>query len=274
MKVFLITWLTIQETRQRRLLHLILGMSALFLLIFVVGFYFIHTRSRFSMVGERSEVTNFLLLTGLYAVNFLGIILAVVLSADTISGDVESGVIQTIVTKPLRRWEVVLGKWLGLAILLSVIIAAMSGLMILSSWLIAGVTPLNFVSGIGLMVLGALVLLSVSILGGTRLSTLANGVLMFMLYALSFVGGWTEQIGAFMQSEIAKHLGILVSFLLPSEAMWTRASYLMQPVFLRELGFSPFAIATAPSSAMVVYALIFIVVVLFMAVRLFQTRDL
>ncbi len=91
MKVFTITWLTIQETRQRRLLHLILAMIALFLIIFAVGFYFIHTRSRFSMVGERSEVTNFLLLAGLYAVNFLGVILAVVLSADTISGDVESG---------------------------------------------------------------------------------------------------------------------------------------------------------------------------------------
>jgi len=274
MKVFTITWLTIQETRQRRLLHLILAMIALFLIIFFVGFYFIHTRSRFSMVGERSEVTNFLLLAGLYAVNFLGVILAVVLSADTLSGDVESGAIQTIVTKPLRRWEVVLGKWLGLALLVGVIIVAMSGLMILAAWLISGYTPPDFVRGIGLMVLGALVLLSVSILGGTRLSTLANGVLVFMLYALAFVGGWIEQLGAFLQSEAAQYFGILVSFLLPSEAMWTRASYLMQPVFLRELGFSPFAIATAPSSAMVVYAVIFIVVVLLVAVRLFQTRDL
>jgi len=48
----------------------------------------------------------------------------------------------------------------------------------------------------------------------------------------------------------------------------------MQPVFLRELGFSPFAIATSPSAAMVAYAMIFIVVVLLLAVRLFQTRDL
>jgi len=169
---------------------------------------------------------------------------------------------------------VVLGKWLGLALLVGVIIVAMSGLMILAAWLISGYTPPDFVRGIGLMVLGALVLLSVSILGGTRLSTLANGVLVFMLYALAFVGGWIEQLGAFLQSEAAQYFGILVSFLLPSEAMWTRASYLMQPVFLRELGFSPFAIATAPSSAMVVYAVIFIVVVLLVAVRLFQTRDL
>lgn len=40
------------------------------------------------------------------------------LGADTLSGEINSGTIQTIVTKPVRRLDVVIGKWLGFAILL------------------------------------------------------------------------------------------------------------------------------------------------------------
>ncbi|MCP4167755.1 MAG: ABC transporter permease subunit [Chloroflexi bacterium] len=210
----------------------------------------------------------------LYAANFLGVILAVVISADTISGDIETGAIYTILTKPLRRWEVVLGKWLGLAILLGLIVIAVAGGMILVSWLISGYAPPNFGRGVGLMVLSALVLLSVSILGGTRLTTLVNGVFVLMLYGLAFIASWIEQIGSCMQSEAAVDVGILISFLMPSEAMWTRASYLMQPAFLRELGFSPFAIATAPSVAMVIYSLVYVAAIPLAAIYLFKSRDM
>ena len=69
-------------------------------------------------------------------------------------------------------------------------------------------------------------------------------------------------------------LGIVVSLIIPSEALWRRAAYLMQPPFLRQLGFGPFATATAPSAAMVVYSVLYMGVALFLAVRVFRKRDL
>ena len=62
----------------------------------------------------------------------------------------------------------------------------------------------------------------------------------------------------------------------PSEAMWKRAAYLMQPPFLRELGFSatPFGAASAPSEAMVAYTVLYMVIALAVAVRWFGKRDL
>ncbi len=59
------------------------------------------------------EPVNFFVLAALYGVAFLTVMLAVLTSVDTIAGEIASGTIQTIVTKPLRRWEVVIGKWLG-----------------------------------------------------------------------------------------------------------------------------------------------------------------
>jgi ABC-type transport system involved in multi-copper enzyme maturation permease subunit len=265
--------LTFLEARQRRLLLLILLMGLAFLVLFAVGFYLAHNTT-YAMVGERREVTNFLLLTALYAANFLGVVLAVVMSVDIIAGEIASGAIHTVVTKPLRRWQVVLGKWLGLAVLLSVIMLAITGAMLAIAWVIAGYVPPNAVQGIALMVLAQLVILSVSIFGGTFLNTLANGVFVFMLYGLAFIAGWIEQIGSFIRNETAVDIGILISFILPAEAIWRRASYLMQPPFLRELGFSPFQAASAPSGAMVIYALGYVLLLLYLAVRTFQARDL
>ncbi len=81
-----------------------------------------------------TEATNILLLAGLYAVTFLSIAMGALLGADTLSGEINSGTIQTIVTKPVRRSDVVIGKWLGFVILLGLYSLLMSGGTVLSIW--------------------------------------------------------------------------------------------------------------------------------------------
>ncbi len=85
--------------------------------------------------------------------------------------------------------------------------------------------PHNPVQAVLLIVLEGLIVLTLSILGGTRLGSLANGVVVFMLYGLAFIAGWIEQIGALLRNDAAVNTGIVVSLLMPSEAMWRRAAY-------------------------------------------------
>jgi ABC-type transport system involved in multi-copper enzyme maturation permease subunit len=200
--------------------------------------------------------------------------LTVLASVDAIAGEIASGTIQTTVTKPLRRWKIVIGKWLGLASMLAIFVAAMSAAMVGIVWGISGYVGPHLIEGTALMILEGLVVLSLATLGGTRLTTLANGVVVFMLYALAFISGWIEQIGALMRNATLTNIGIFVSLLVPSEALWRRAAYLMQPESIRKLGFGPFATATAPSGAMVVYASLYAVVLVLFAIRAFQRRDL
>ena len=42
-----------------------------------------------------------------------------VVTADTLAGEISTGTIQAVVAKPVRRVEIVLGKWLGFAALLA-----------------------------------------------------------------------------------------------------------------------------------------------------------
>ncbi len=67
-------------------------------------------------------------------------------------------------------------------------------------------------------------------------------------------------------------VGIIASLIMPSEALWLRASPLMQPPIVRDMTMSPFAVASVPSPLMVVWAGAFIVVAL--AFRTFSKRDL
>jgi ABC-type transport system involved in multi-copper enzyme maturation permease subunit len=280
MNTLIIARMTFAEARQRKILWAVVLLGLAFLIVYSVGFYFMYQDLRRMTASVRAaqlmEPVNFFVLAALYGVAFLTVALAVLTSVDTIAGEIASGTIQTIVTKPLRRWEVVIGKWLGLALMLSVFTVFMCVAVIAISYFISGYLPRNPVSGVALIMLEGLVVLTLSILGGTRLSTLTNGVVVFMLYGLAFIAGWIEQIGAFLSNEAAVNIGIIVSLLMPSEAMWKRAAYLMQPPFLRELNLNatPFGAASAPSEAMVVYAFLYTAAALALAIRWFGRRDL
>jgi ABC-type transport system involved in multi-copper enzyme maturation permease subunit len=150
----------------------------------------------------------------------------------------------------------------------------MSAGMVITVYAIARYLPPHLLEGVGLMALEGLFFLTLTILGGTRLSPLGNGVVVFMLYGMAFVAGWMEQFGALTRSEVAVNIGIVASLLVPGEAMWRRAAYLMQPAVMRELSVSPFTAASAPSPAMVLYAALYIVVALGAAIYAFGRRDL
>lgn len=277
MKVWLIAEMTFHEARQRRLVWIGALLGLLFLGIFALGYYFMYrdvSRYAGSLTTQVIGAANGFALMGLYAINFLGVMLAVIISVDTLSGEISSGTIHTIVTKPLRRWEIVVGKWLGLLAMLSLFIIFLCAGLSLITWLIARHIPPNIVQGTALMILCGTVVMTLSLLGSTYLAALANGVVVLMLYGLAFAAGWMEEFGAIFQNISAVRVGIVVSLLVPAEAMWKRAAYLMQPSFVREFGMSPFGAGSVPSPAMVAYALGYVLVILAAAVRLFQRRDL
>src|SRR5215212_2365117 len=133
-KVFTITWLTFHEALRRRMVLAGLVLGALFVLLYDVGLLFLlnDARAHGVDVGVLSSVTmtqiySFLLTIGLYVIHFLTIMLAIFASVDSISGEIKSHTMQTVVTKPVRRWEVVLGKWLGYAVMISAYVALLGG---------------------------------------------------------------------------------------------------------------------------------------------------
>ena len=278
MSLFIFSELTIREAQRRRILIVALIMGLAFLLLFAVGFHYVYLQMEKDQVadGRQSEIIiSFLLTAGLYAANLLVTIMAVLVSVTTISGEIDSHTIDALITKPVRRWEVVLGKWLAFALLLLLYILFLAGGLMLTVYLRTGFSMENIGTGLSLMVLQALFILSLTIAGGTRLSTLANGVLAFTLYAIAFLGGWVEQIGALFRNEAAVNIGIFTSLLMPSEILWKKALSVFQPQ-LANMPFSagPFAVSSQPSDLMIVYGVLYMFFFLGFAMWSFSTRDL
>jgi Cu-processing system permease protein len=270
-----ITWLTFHEARRRRMVLAALVMGGLFLLLYGLGVALIdkNLQEEQNSAIQMRFGYNLLLIAGLYVVHFLTVMLAIFASVDTIAGEIATHTIQTLVTKPVHRWQIVLGKWLGYSAMLLLYLGLLGGGIFLVMYVVVGYTPPNPLAGLLLLMLEALVLLSLSMLGGTRLSTLTNGVLLFMLYGVAFIGAWVEQIGALLQSHAAVNVGIVTSLLMPVEALWRRASFLMQPPIMSGIP-TPFSGTSPPSQAMVIYAALYAAAALGLAMRVFSRRDL
>jgi ABC-type transport system involved in multi-copper enzyme maturation permease subunit len=167
-----------------------------------------------------------------------------------------------------------MGKWLGFTGMVAAYVAAMFGGVIAIGHFIAGVLPQHLLRGGALIFLECLLVLTVTFACGTRFSTLTNGVIVLGLHGVAFIGGWIEQIGAITHSPRLVTVGVISSLLLPSESVWRRASFEMQSSFARSLQFSPFSNASAPSAAMIGYAIAYLLIALVIALYYFHRRDL
>lgn len=272
--LFAVMRLTLHEAMRRRILTAALIGGGAFLVLYGVGLHFILRDPGNMTLVERRMMLNIMTLAGLYAANLLTVMMAVLLPVDTLSGEIASGVIQTLAVRPIRRRDIVLGKWLGHWIVMGGYLVVVAGGVLAIMAVMGRFTPPGIERGLPLMFLEATVLLTISIAGGARLSTVTNGMLAFGLFGIAFIGNWVEQIGTYAGNNAAQQVGTVASLLMPSESIWQLASSQMQPSILRELGNSPFSPVSVPTPAMVVWAAGYIVLVLLIGLRWFGRRAL
>ncbi len=276
MTTFIIAQLTIREAQRRRMLWVALLLGIGFLLLFGTAFHYIILDVDSSQVDQeqRELVIGLLTTAGLYATNVLLSLIAVLISAATLSGEIDSHTIDAIITKPIRRWEVVLGKWVGFAALLIGYTLLLAGGIITVVYALSGFSVQNVLYGLALIMLQALIVLTVTMVGGTRLSTLANGTVAFMLYGVAFLGGWVEQIGALLRNETAVDIGIASSLIMPTEILSKKALTLFLPHFSSSSFFAgPFTITSQPNGMMISYAIGYLIAGIAIALFSFTHRD-
>lgn len=272
-----IAHLMLYEARRRRILLAALIAGGAFLVLYGLGLWAVVRDlggNPKTTILERRMALNMLTLAGLYAANLLVVLMAVLLPVDTLSGEIGSGVMQTLAVRPIRRLDIVLGKWLGHWVVMASYFALLFGGVLTLSAIIGRFTPPRVEVGLPLVLLEGTVILTISIAGGARLATITNGMLAFGLYGLAFIGNWVEQIGTMLGNAAAQQIGTIVSLLMPSESLWQMAASNMQPAILRELGASPFSPFSVASPAMVWWAAGYVVVVLAIGVRAFERRAL
>src|SRR5215471_17183473 len=276
MGVWIMAGVTFREAARKKMLWMALAAGCAFLILFGTGLNF--QAKDFAKHGMspilRREISFTMLTMGLYAVDLLAVLMTILTSVDTLSGEIASGTIQAVVTKPVSRWQVLMGKWVGFVGMLTAYIVIMVGGVNSITYFMAGITARHLLSGFLLMWMESVVLLSVTFAFAAYFSTLTSGILALGLHGLAFIGGWIEQLGAITQTPSAVTVGVIASVIMPSEALWRRAAFEMQSPLANAMRISPFSTLSVPSPTMVLYAGVYLAVALAIAVRRFSRQDL
>src|SRR5713101_9353332 len=113
MSTWIMAAITFREAARKKILWTALIAGFGFLIVFGLGLHYqLDDFNRGEMSAFlRYQILSAMLMVGLYTVDLLAVVMTILTSVDTISGEIASGTIQAIATKPVARWEVVVGKW-------------------------------------------------------------------------------------------------------------------------------------------------------------------
>ena len=279
MKVLLLARITLREAVRKKMILAVLLLSAIFASMYAFGYYKFHESflsrplTRGTGAFGYEAAAGIMVIMGFYVVNFLAGVMAIFGAVGSISSEIETSTFHAVLPKPLHRWEVVLGKWLGFAVMLTLYVLLMTSLVLLSAWSIGRYVPPNAAPAMALIVLVSLILLSLTIFGSTILSTITNGIVVFMLYGIGLTGGLVEQVGTFLNNEVLKTMAIIASLAVPSDVVYKKAADIMWPPSAPMVP-TPFTPAVPPSGAMITYAVVYMLVAIGGAVLVFRRRDL
>lgn len=281
---WLIAQITFREAFRRKLVLAVVILSAAFLVLYAFGFKIVHddmVRFNNARQGRPEQVFSYevqasiMILLGLYTVNFLAGIMTIFAAVGAIAREVEEGTLHAIIPKPLARWEIIAGKYLGFLGMIAAYIVIMVAGVVGISKVIGNYTPPRILEGLALMILVSAILLSLTMLGSTIFSTMANGVVIFMLYGMAVTGGLVEQIGTSLDNDTMVRIGIITSVLVPSDSIWKLASYVVQPTLAVNLvGPNPFGTSAPPSDFAVKYAVVYCAALVLTSMLVFRRRDI
>lgn len=276
--LLVIAGFTLREALRKRIALGAGLITLLFIVVYAGGAYYgfdsINHSARLSDL-TRPIFRSFLLLAGLQATTFVGSLLSIFLAVGTISSEVDGHLLDAILPKPLRRWELVTGKWLGFALMVVLYVAVTAGSVIVITRVLGGFWANDVMLSLAVLMLSGVLLMSLSLLGSSYFSTVTNGVIVTVLYCTAFIAGLVEQIGVFLQNGVMERLGILASLAVPSDALWRLAASKLAASHSQAFG-GPglFTSLEPPTFWMALWALGEVAVAVGLACWAFSDRDL
>jgi ABC-type transport system involved in multi-copper enzyme maturation permease subunit len=228
MRLLTIARLTILEASRRKLL---LALALLTLAVIVLtswGFSRLPTMKDVTPAEVRLAASQ---LTILVAFMFSGVLAlgSTLVAAPAIASDIESGIALAILPRPIRRSEVLMGKWLGLAVLIA-LYAGLSGFLeMIGIWLATSYLPPN--PGAAILFVGAegIVLMTLALLLSTRLSPMTGGVIALVLFFVAWIGGIALLIGTTFANDTIIAIGNGSRLLIPTDGLWHGAIFYLEP---------------------------------------------
>jgi ABC-type transport system involved in multi-copper enzyme maturation permease subunit len=278
--------LTVQEASRRRLLLALLILTLLVVGFSAWGFNKITTVTRSDgtvlPAQQVTLITSQLLIVVTFVYSGVLALSAAVVAGPLISSEVESGLLLSMLARPMRRSEVVIGKWLGLAVLVAIYAAGSAFLEIAAVDWATGYVPPHPIDLVIYVGAEGLALLSLGLLLSTRLSGITGGVIALVAWLVGWIGGVVGDIGVGLQNQAIENVGTISHLILPTDGLWRGAVYAMEPdlilATLRAAGTvgraNPFAAADPPPIEFLAWVVVWFAIMLGLSIWSFRTREI
>jgi ABC-type transport system involved in multi-copper enzyme maturation permease subunit len=208
---------------------------------------------------------------------------AALVGAPAMAESIANGEILAVLARPLRRADVVLGRWLGTVLALAIYVTVAGGAELLVVAVTTGYAPPHPLAALGYLCALAAVVTTAAVALASRLPALAAGIVSALLFGLAWIGGIMESIGLALGNQLLADAATVVALVFPSDALWRGALYALQPAVFTAgaatangsgAGVNPFAVTSPPPAAMLWWTVGWVVAVLIAGIAAFRTRDL
>lgn len=278
--------LTLVEAARRRLLWALAGLTLVTVAVTTWGVGRLVDVARGSEGIDQLQlalgVSQVLILVA-FMFSFVLAMTGAFLAAPAIAGDLESGVALAVLARPIRRADLVLGRWLGLSVVLA-LYAVVAGLLetMAVAWT-TGYTPPDPVGAAVHLAAEGIVLLTFALALSTRLAAIAGGAVSVVAFGLAWMLGVLGGVGVFFGVPILRTGADLANVLLPTDLLWRGTVFALEPpaailfsggVAGRALSANPFFADAPLSPAELGWVVVWLVVVLALAVVSLDRREI
>lgn len=283
--ILTIARLTVAETARRRILWVLLGLTLVSVALTTWGVERLVSIARVNGTAElqiQVGVSQVLILVA-FMFSFVLAMTAAFLGAPAIAADLDSGVAHAMLARPIRRADLVIGRWLGLVAII-VAYSVGSGLLEIGAVaLVSGYVPPEPLLAVSFLAAEAVVLLTLALLLSTRLPAIAAGAICVVGFGLGWMAGVFAGIGRFFDAGPLVTAAEASRWLFPADGLWRGTIYGLEPpaVVLVALGrggpaaeANPFFASAPPAIGFVVWSAAWVAVALALAVVSLRRRDL
>ena len=283
--VLVIAGLTLREIARRRILWVLLGLSVASVVLVGWGVDRLVVLAREQGVEEleiRIGVSQVLIMIA-FMFSFVLAMSAAFLAAPAIASDVETGTVHAMLARPLRRAELVMGRWLGLSFVVAGY-AVTSGLLAIGVvGLVSGHVPPSPWVAVGYLAFQSVAVLTLALALGTRLPSIAAGAVTVVLFGLGWFAGVLGSIAVAFDATPLAGLGDVVRVLIPTDGLWRGVIYGLEPPVVllmsaarnaEAMRANPFFADAPPPLAFTAWAVAWVALVLLAGIALFRRREL
>jgi ABC-type transport system involved in multi-copper enzyme maturation permease subunit len=279
--ISIIARLTLREAVRRKLLWSLFGLTIAITLLTAWGFSRLAEASPVSGPIEMVGVSQVLVLLA-FMFSFVLAMTAVFAASPAIGPEIESGLLLAMLARPIRRGDVLLGRWLGLSLVL-VLYALIAGYLEIGAvaWA-TGYVPAEPILAPVYLAGQTLILLTLAIVFSTRIASVAGGAVAVVAYGLAWMAGILGGVGDTLSSDVLRWAGFAAHVILPSDVMWRGSIFALSPteeiiraggVSSQAFRVSPFYASSPPSLMWVAWCVIWVVGALALGIALLRRRE-